>query len=105
MSHSFPTRRSSDLLRLLAVSALTNLAFETSNVIASEALSGVAVSDKFALVREAALRGQLSVDRTRGTRLAAEVAARDPEPKVRELAARIQQEARPRAVVPTAPSN
>jgi HEAT repeat protein len=66
-----------------------------SNAAIDQALRKAAVSDAFALVREAALVSLVTIDRAGAQKLLQQVAASDAEPRVRERARELSKEARP----------
>lgn len=61
----------------------------------TEALANSAVSDDYALVRQAALSALYQVDPAAAERVARKLAEKDPEPKVRELSKRLLSGAQP----------
>jgi tetratricopeptide (TPR) repeat protein len=76
-------------LRVIAAEALGRLGKLSSGEgpkIASDALAEAAISDSYALVREACLVALASVDRPAALRVAARAAAEDAEPRVRDSA-------------------
>ena len=76
-------------MRILGVQALGRLGAAGSGEAASKALREAATTDSYALVREAALLALASYDKTGAAQLAAQIAQKDVEPRVRETAKRI----------------
>jgi HEAT repeat protein len=66
-----------------------------SNAAIDQALRKAAVSDAFALVREAALVSLVTIDRAAAAKILQQVASGDAEPRVRERARELAREARP----------
>ncbi len=82
-------------IRVRAVEALGRLGRDAPSPLALETLAQAARGDEYALVREAALRAIAPLDAGVARKLLAEVAAKDPEPRVREAAAELQKGAEP----------
>lgn len=77
-------------MRVLAAQALGRLGASGAGAEASRRLREAATSEPYALVREAALVALASFDRREAADLAAQMATRDPEPRVRETAEKIR---------------
>lgn len=77
-------------MRVLAAEALGRLGAAGAGAEAARKLEETATKDPYALVREAALRALASYDKPAASRLAATMAASDPEPRVRETAAAVR---------------
>lgn len=73
-------------LRVRAAEALGRLAHGTADVEVVGALAGAAEADRFALVREAAVRALVRVDARAAAAVLRRVANRDHEPRVRQTA-------------------
>lgn len=76
-------------VRTLACAALGRIGRAGGGTEPTAALRAAARAEPFALVREAALLGLVEADATAARALAAEMAKDDPEPRVRETAAKI----------------
>ncbi len=76
-------------MRVLGAQALGRLGAAGSGADATKALRDAATSDAYALVREAALIAMSSYDRATAMQVAAQVAAKDVEPRVRDTAKRL----------------
>ncbi len=83
-------------IRVLAARALGRLGAAGGGTEASRRLGEAAVSDAYALVRQAALESLASCDAAGARVLAARVATTDPEPRLREAARAIARGAAPR---------
>jgi tetratricopeptide (TPR) repeat protein len=79
-------------MRVLAVEALGRLGAAGSSGDAAELLKNAALHDTYALVREGAVKALASFDPARAKLLAGQMAATDPEPRVRETANAIVKE-------------
>lgn len=77
-------------MRVLAAQAMGRLGAAGAGAEASRQLREAAVKEPYALVREAALVALASYDKAEAGKLAATMASSDPEPRVRETAARIR---------------
>lgn len=77
-------------MRVLGAQALGRLGAAGSGPDATKALRDAALTDPYALVREAALLALASYDKAAANQLAAQVAAKDVEPRVRETAKRLE---------------
>ncbi len=73
-------------MRVLAAQAMGRLGAAGAPADASRALQVAATKDKYALVREAALEAIATYDVAAAKQLATQMAANDPEPRVREAA-------------------
>jgi hypothetical protein len=78
-------------IRILAAEALGRFGARGSGEEVSTALRSSATRDDYALVREAALKALASFDAAGGRALAEQLAASDPEPRLRETARAIAQ--------------
>ncbi len=76
-------------VRVEAARALGRANSDARRDSAGELLEQIALHDPFALVRDEALRALFVFDRARSTRVATHLANSDPEPKVRDSAAKI----------------
>lgn len=76
-------------MRVLGAQALGRLGAAGSGPATTRALREAALHDGYALVREAALLALATYDKTASAQVAAEVAQKDVEPRVRETAKRI----------------
>jgi len=76
-------------MRVLGAQALGRLGAAGSGDAASKALREAATTDAYALVREAALVAYASYDKAGAAQLAAQIAQKDVEPRVRETAKKI----------------
>ena len=76
-------------IRILATQALGRLGTHGKGADASAMLRAVATKDSYALVREAALLSLATFDKVAATDVGNALAKTDPEPRVRETAARI----------------
>jgi hypothetical protein len=76
-------------MRVLAARALGRLGAEGASGEASKRLSEAAMTDAFALVRQAALEALASFDAGTAQSLAKRIATTDPEPRVRQAATAI----------------
>ena len=77
-------------MRVLAAQALGRLGMAGAGAEATRQLKEAATKETYALVREAALVALATYDRTEASQLAATMAASDPEPRVRDTAAKIR---------------
>jgi HEAT repeat protein len=79
-------------MRVLAAQAMGRLGVAGAGASASKQLEDATnpATEKYALVREAALVALASYDKAAATRLATTMSTADPEPRVRETAARIK---------------
>lgn len=77
-------------MRVLAAQALGRLGAAGAGAEATRQLKEAAVKETYALVREAALVALASYDKAEASQLAARMAEADPEPRVKETAARIR---------------
>jgi tetratricopeptide (TPR) repeat protein len=77
-------------MRVLAAQALGRLGAAGGGAEATRQLEDAAAQESYALVREAALVALATYDKSAASRLAATVAQSDPEPRVRETAAKIR---------------
>lgn len=77
-------------MRVLAAQALGRLGVAGAGAEATRQLKEAATKEPYALVREAALLALATYDKAESMQLAAQMAAKDPEPKVRETATRIR---------------
>jgi HEAT repeat protein len=76
-------------MRVLGAQALGRLGAAGGGQSATTALRDAALTDPYALVREAALLALAGYDRTTATQVAAQIAVKDVEPRVRETAKRV----------------
>jgi tetratricopeptide (TPR) repeat protein len=76
-------------MRVLGAQALGRLGAAGSGADATKALTSAAQTDGYALVREAALVALASYDKAAASQVAATIAQKDAEPRVRETAKRI----------------
>jgi tetratricopeptide (TPR) repeat protein len=77
-------------MRVLAAQALGRLGAVGAGAEATRQLKEAATKEPYALVREAALVALASYDKVEASQLAAQMAAHDAEPRVRETAAKIR---------------
>ena len=77
-------------IRVLAAQALGRLGAAGAGAEATKQLREAATKESYALVREAALLALASYDKTAAAELAAQMTASDPEPRVRETAAKVR---------------
>ena len=77
-------------MRVLAAEALGRLGVAGAGAEATKQLKEAATKESYALVREAALVALASYDKAEASQLAATIATSDPEPRVRETAAKIR---------------
>lgn len=77
-------------MRVLAAQALGRLGTAGAGAEATRQLKDAATKESYALVREAALVALSTYDKNEASQLAAVVAQSDPEPRVRETAAKIR---------------
>ena len=77
-------------MRVLAAEALGRLGVAGAGAEATKQLKEAATKESYALVREAALVALSTYDKAEASQLAATVATTDPEPRVRETAAKIR---------------
>lgn len=77
-------------MRVLAAQALGRLGASGAGNEATPRLTEAATKESYALVREAALLALASYDKASASSLAARMAESDPEPRVRETAARVR---------------
>jgi hypothetical protein len=77
-------------MRVLAAQALGRLGASGAGADATKQLREAATKESFALVREAALLALASYDKASAAALAQQIAASDPEPRVRETATKIR---------------
>jgi hypothetical protein len=73
-------------VRVRAAATLGRLGRGSADPRAIAALSAVATTDSFALVRDAAVQALFQVDEARARGVLSEIAANDPEPRVRQRA-------------------
>ena len=77
-------------MRVLAAGALGRLGVAGAGAEATKQLKEAATKESYALVREAALVALASYDKAEASQLAVTIATTDPEPRVRETAAKIR---------------
>jgi HEAT repeat protein len=77
-------------MRVLAAQALGRLGASGAGAEATRHLKDAALKEPYALVREVALRALASYDKGEAAQLATQMAAHDPEPRVRETATRVR---------------
>ncbi|HVH46680.1 MAG TPA: tetratricopeptide repeat protein [Labilithrix sp.] len=77
-------------MRVLAVQALGRLGAAGASAEATRQLKEAATNEPYALVREAALNALATYDKGEAAQLATQMAAHDPEPRVRETAANVR---------------
>ena len=77
-------------MRVLAAQALGRLGVAGAGAQATPQLKEAATKEPYALVREAALLALATYDKAESVQLATAMAAKDPEPRVRETATRIR---------------
>ena len=77
-------------MRVLAAQALGRLGAAGAGAESTKQLKEAAVKEPYALVREAALVALASYDKNEATQLAAQMEKTDPEPRVKETAAKIR---------------
>ena len=79
-------------LRATAAEALGRMAKNKLDPVAAEALTRVALTDPYALVREAAARALFAVGGSASLATLRQLKERDPEPRLRGLAERLAKE-------------
>jgi len=77
-------------MRVLAAEALGRLGVAGATAEATKQLKEAATKETYALVREAALVALSTYDKAEASQLAATIATTDPEPRVRETAAKVR---------------
>jgi tetratricopeptide (TPR) repeat protein len=87
-------------LRVRAAEALGRLGTGSASPVAMETLRSMAQKDAYALVREAAARAMASLDRAGAAPLLRELAAKDPEPRIRQTATQLLDGKPPAATAP-----